>query len=127
MTRTRYLHCSNPDCPHEAQKYMSDWTRKNLPDSSLGFMVTDLDFVLSNYKSKKIMLLEIKTRNSNIKEWQKRIFINLNRWIAKGIDEGWEYLGMHLIRFENTNFDDGLVYFDNKVLSEQELKDKLSF
>jgi len=106
---------------------MSDWTRKNLPDSSLGFMVTDLDFILSNYKSKKIMLLEIKTRNSNIKEWQKRIFINLNRWIAKGIDEGWEYLGMHLIRFENTNFDDGLVYFDNKVLSEQELKDKLSF
>lgn len=106
---------------------MSDWTRQNLPDSCTGFMVTDLDFILSNYKSKRIMLLEIKTRNTDIKPWQKNIFVNLNKWIQRGICDDWKFLGIHLIKFENTNFGDGRVWFDNILLTEDELIKKLSF
>jgi len=31
----------------------SQWIRNNLPDSSCGYMVSDLDFILQNYKTKK--------------------------------------------------------------------------
>ena len=86
---------------------LSGWIREKLPDSSTGFLVSDLDFILFNYKTKKIMLLEIKTRNSQMKQWQNILFTNLNNWIKKGIDTDWKFLGFHTLRFENTFFNDG--------------------
>lgn len=105
----------------------SGWIRKNLPDSSEGYMVSDLDFILQNYKTKKLMLLEIKTRHSDLKIWQKRLFKNLHKWINNGIDADWKYLGFHLIQFENTYFEDGKCFFDYKEISEKDLKSKLTF
>lgn len=90
-------------------------------------MVSDLDFILSNYKTKKLMLLEVKTRNTDLKIWQKHLFRNLHRWIKNGIDFGWQYLGYHLIQFENTFFSNGKCFFDYKEISEKELKNKLTF
>ena len=104
----------------------SNWIRNNLPDSSFGFMVTDLDFILYNYNTKRIMLLEIKTRNTNLKIWQENIFNNLSRWINNGIDKGWEYLGFNIIKFQNISFNDGKCYLNNKEISEIELKRFLS-
>ena len=31
----------------------SGWVRENLPNSATGFMVTDIDFYMYNYKTKK--------------------------------------------------------------------------
>jgi len=101
---------------------MSGWVRNNLPDSCFGFLVTDLDFIMYNFNTKKIMLLEIKTRNSQPKKWQRRIFQDLARWIKNGIDSDWEFLGFHLIVFENTFFDDGKCYWDNKLSNEDEIR-----
>ncbi len=106
----------------------SGWIRKFLPEStSTGYLVTDLDFILYNYKTKKVMLLEIKTRNSCLKFWQLKLFKNLDKWIRRGIDEDWGYLGFHVIKFKNTWFDDGRVFFDGKEVYEQDLIKKLSF
>lgn len=66
MTRQRVLKCSSDNCPHEQQKYLSDWIREKLPDSANGFMVSDIDFVLFNYKTKKIIFIECKTHNKQI-------------------------------------------------------------
>jgi len=63
MTRKRYLWCDNPNCPHEKQKAMSDWVRENLPDSSTGFLVSDLDFILENWKTKNIIYEAINAEN----------------------------------------------------------------
>jgi len=100
----------------------SGWIRKELPDSSLGFMVTDLDFILYNWNTKKVILLEVKTRNKQLTVWQNNIFQNLSKWINKGIDKDWTFLGFKIIRFENTFFNDGKCYLNNKEISEQELK-----
>ena len=105
---------------------MSNWIRKNLPDSSLGFLVTDLDFILYNYNTKKLMLLEIKTRNTQLKIWQSNIFQNLAKWISQGIDKDWIFLGFHIVRFENTFFTDGKCYLDNMEISEISLIEFLS-
>lgn len=105
----------------------SGWVRKELPDSSTGFMVADLDFILQNYKTKKLMLLEIKTRNAELRPWQYNLFKNLDRWIAKGIDLDWRYLGFHRIKFQNTFFNDGKCFYDDNEISEDDLRQELSF
>lgn len=105
----------------------SVWIRKNLPDSKTGFMVSDLDFILYNYRTRKIELLEIKTHSSQLPKWQKMLFENLAHWLARGIDGGWEFLGFHTIVFENTFFHDGKCFFDGQEISEENLLELLSF
>lgn len=104
----------------------SQWIRDNLPDSSFGFMVTDLDFILYNYNTKNLMLLEIKTRNTNLRRWQKNIFNNLSRWLESGIDDNWNFLGFNVVKFQNTFFNDGECYLNNQKITEAELKIFLS-
>ena len=104
----------------------SGWIRQNLPDSSFGFLVTDLDFILYNYTTKKIILLEIKTRNAELKNWQKIIFKQLEKWIKQGIDKDWTFLGLHIVKFEKTFFNDGKCFLDNIEISETELQNFLS-
>lgn len=100
---------------------LSGWIREKLPDSSTGLMVSDLDFVLYNFKTKKLVLLEIKTRNSELKTWQRNMFKNISEWIAKGIDKDWKYHGFNVLKFENTFFNDGKVYFNDNEMSEREI------
>ena len=105
----------------------SGWIREKLPDSSSGFMVSDLDFILSNYKTKKIMLLEIKTRLANLKTWQRNLFEQLSGWLEKGMDSDWQYLGFNVVYFTGTNFTDGDVFFNKQSVTEDELIKILSF
>lgn len=86
-------------------------------------MITHLNFVLSNYKTKKIMLLKVMTHNADFTSLQRELFRNLNYWIKKGIKgSGWEYLGFHRIKFENSFFDDGKCIIDKEEeITEKEL------
>ena len=119
MTKPEYTFIRN--------NYFSLWIRENLPDSSTGFVVSDIDIILYDWNLKKIMLLEVKLKNKQIEKWQINLFNNLHKWISKGICDSWQYLGFHSVIFENTNFIDGKVFFDNKEIIEEELKEKLSF
>lgn len=104
----------------------SKWIRTELPDSASGFSVSDLDFVIWNWKTKKVIMLEIKTRMSIPRKGQYMMWKNLEKWIAKGIDEDWTFHGFHFIKFENTNFEDGKVFYDDKEITEYELNRILS-
>jgi len=104
----------------------SRWIRKKLPDSSTGYSVSDLDFVLWNWKTKKVMMLEIKTRSDLPRKGQKYMWKNINNWMRKGVDDGWKYLGFNLIVFEKTDFLDGKCYLNNKEITEKELINFLS-
>lgn len=101
---------TKPEITGKRDLTFSQWIKDNLPDSSTGFMVTDIDFVLHNYKTKKSMILEVKTRNKIIETWQKRLYENYHKWIKAGFDADWEYRGTYVIRFENTSFKDGRCY-----------------
>ena len=108
----------------------SQWVRDKLPDSSTGFSASDLDFILWNWKTKKFMMLEIKTRNSYPRKGQYMMWKSINKWIKKGIEnseDNWQYYGFHLIQFEKTNFSDGKCLLDNKEINEDELIEFLSF
>ena len=118
---------TKPELTYKRDLRFSLWVKKKLPDSSTGYLATDIDFMLYNYKTKKVMFLEIKTRLLEVENWQKGVYRDLNRWIRKGIDNDWIYLGFHKITFENTFFDDGKSFLDNKEISEEELIKFLSF
>lgn len=126
MTKQNLSKCTNPDCPHEKYKKFNNWTRNNLPDSKTGFLVSDLDLILYNYITRKFILLEIKTFNKIQPTWQKLMFKFIDECFKKEANN-FEYLGLHLIKFEKTIFDDGLVTLDGQAISEQELKKFLSF
>jgi hypothetical protein len=104
----------------------SSWIRYCLPDSDTGFIVSDIDFFLYNYKTKKCAIVEVKTRNASLK-FQKNMYAFLSRWIKKGIDDGWEYRGFYFIRFENTFFSDGKVFLNDIESTEEEIIKELSF
>ena len=105
----------------------SRWVRRNLPDSYEGYVVSDLDFVLCNEKTKKLMLVEAKCYNSVSRPWQKRLFNNIDRWIRNGVEPDWQYLGFHVVVFSNTAPNNGKISFNNKDITEDELKKLLSF
>ena len=71
----------------------SQWIRKNLPDSYTGYSVSDIDFMLWNWKTKKVMILEIKTRMSYPRKGQKMMFSLLNNWLIEGVADNWQYKG----------------------------------
>jgi len=107
---------------------MSQWVRDKLPDSKTGFYtVTDLDFILYNYKYKKLMLVEVKTRKGRMSFSQRETLTLLDKIVKEGsITSGIKYYGFHCIRFESTCFADGRCMFDDKLISETELIKTLS-
>lgn len=122
MTKPRMIHCDNPNCPHEKEKWISDWVRVNLRDSYTGLWVTDLDFFLLDDKIKKCMLLETKTNNADLPHFQQDTFALLNKWIRQGKDPDWNYLGFHKLKLEHYTLDDGRIWLDNKISTKEEVK-----
>jgi hypothetical protein len=43
----------------------------NLPKSSEGVIISNIDFVICNYKTKKFILVELKTKGNEMKPRQK--------------------------------------------------------
>jgi len=117
---------TKPEITGKRDLTFSRWVREKLPDSKTGLLVSDLDFILCNYKAKTIMLIEIKTRNKKLPPWQEILFKNINNWLKKGIDADWIYYGYHTIRFENTFFNDGKCFFDGSIKTEREIISILS-
>ena len=99
----------------------SQWVRDKLPDSSTGYLASDLDFILCNYKTRNVMLLEVKTHKAKLRTWQDKLFRRLDGWIEGGIEDGWTYHGFHTVRFENSGFEDGRCLLDDRLISEDEL------
>jgi len=105
----------------EHDLFFSKWIRKNLPDSYTGYRCYDVDFVLWNKNTKKVMFIELKSFNADTKPDQHFILKKLNKWISIGIDEDWTYKGLHLIQFEKFNFENGKCYLNRKLINEKEL------
>lgn len=117
------------------RKFFNDgkcfWDKKEIAEEELikrfGWigMITHLDFILDNYITKKIMLLQVKTHTADFTFIQKELFASLDLWLMKGIDFNRKYLGLHLMQFENSFFNDGKCYFDRKEITEKKLLESL--
>lgn len=121
---------TRPEITGKRELKLSKWIRINLPDSHGGaFLVSDLDFILCSKIYKRLMLLECKTRNSEMRYSQKYILGIIDKCIRFALPKimsDWEYKGFHVIKFENTFFDDGKVYLDGYEIDEGGIKYFLS-
>jgi len=109
----------------------SGWLRKSgkVKSSEDGLSVTDLDFCLHSWKSKprKLMLIEMKQHGAKIRFPQRQIYVALNKALKIGLKQiGYDFLGIHVITFENRFFNDGKCFLDNKEITEDELGKFLS-
>ena len=125
---------TKPEYTFNRDNFFSGWVRKNLPKSADGLVISDVDMILSNYKQRKIMLLEIKLRSKDIEQWQRQLFNKIHQWIKDGIKidkDGWQYRGFYKLQFENTDFQNGKAYFGNrtqiKEINEYKLIEKICF
>jgi len=100
-----------------------EWLRKQKEiESELGFVASNIDYLWSNYKTKKWMLIEEKRYNCEINFCQKELFTKLHN----AIDDP-NYKGFHLVQFENTSPDDGKIYLDREEITKEELIKFLRF
>ena len=108
--------------------YLSAWYRDNLPDSSSGLLITDIDWLFFNHITKRFMLIEEKTNGAQVAFPQSKIFTFLHNVILEGIKNNadYQYMGFHTIVFENTTFENGKCYWDNEEITADELIAKLS-
>ena len=101
----------------------SIWIKDMLPTGELGFWVSDIDFVFYNREKNKLMLLEIKHGDNNLRDFQVELFSKLDLMLREGAKNiGCDYLGYHILRFENSFWDSGKVYLDEKEITEEEFK-----
>ena len=115
MTRTRKM-----DEDHR----FSDWIRERCPDSSTGWICSDVDLVLHHYHNGHVVLLEVKRYMSSIPRGQQSVLSLVDECMRVGMRElhpTWKYHGLWLLQFANTYFDDGLVFLNGKVVSEDAL------
>ena len=94
----------------------------NLPSSKEWLVIQDIDYALSNYKTKKFMFVELKTRNNQLTYAQRKFYNMIHKSLMKTELYDWrEYIWTHLLKFEWDNFDDWAVWLDWNEITEEEL------
>lgn len=120
---------TRPELSGERNLDFSAWIRRELPDSHAGFCVTNQDWIFWNWRTRQLLLAEEKTFNGDISDWFKRFIREvlhpaLKRYCPiNRID----YRGYHLIQFSGTEPGNGETYFDRILISNEELRQILSF
>ena len=94
------------------------WLREQKElESSLGFVASNLDYIWGNYKTGKWMLLEEKRHGRDVTYSQKQLF----KKIHAACNGSENYVGIHLVVFENTSPDDGKIWLDRKEITKEDL------
>jgi hypothetical protein len=124
---------------HSPDPYFQNWTRYNLPQR-MDYYITDVDLVIRSREG-KLMIIEIKRRNSQMNDHQRTTYELLDGLIKAGIKCSHsglkipslkfpvkvKYYGFHLLQFENTTFEDGRVYWNHQEVTPDQIRQILSF
>lgn len=108
------------DKTHKRSNEFSNWLRDNLPDSQTGTLITDIDFVVKNWKdNSKMLFIEEKTNMGEVPTWQRKMIEDIIMCINKS---GIMVAEFATITFERYNFEDGKVWLNGSESSEDEVK-----
>lgn len=92
-------------------------------DSAKGYVTSDIDFIWRNYKTYEWMILEEKTHGAIVPRWQGELLQMID---ALGRYDR-NYKGAYLVRFENTDPDNGRVMVNKRLLSREDFIKFLQF
>lgn len=104
----------------------------NLPKSSEWVIISNIDFVICNYQTKKFILVELKTKGNEMKNWQKGLYNMLHRRLMHTNDlDNRSFQGTYCIRFMGENFSDPVFIqgtnIKEKRVDEETLKNTLYY
>lgn len=113
---------------------LSDWIRANCPSSATGWTCSDVDYIVHQYKTKHVVVLEVKRhklgpQGGKVPMAQKEILRMLDSCLRVGMMQlfsEYTYHGVWLIQFERTWFDDGKCYLNGDEINEEQLLHALS-
>lgn len=93
------------------EQFFSNWLFASLPSSSEWTIISNIDYVICDYKTKKFFLLELKTRWNQMKDRQKWLYnmIHKRLWRTNEWVDDWKFVGTYCVCFAWTNFYDGPV------------------
>lgn len=118
-----------PEFSGDRSLAFSKWIRENCPDTSTGYVVENLDWLFHNYKNRILLIAEEKTHGGMLGTAQSKLFYGIIEPSLRMYCDSHDiqFLGFHTIRFENTCPTDGAIFWDNKLISEETLKERLSW
>ena len=100
------------------------WLREQKEiDSTRGFVATNLDYIWANYKTGDWMLIEEKRFKGSVTYSQSQLLSKIDTLSQN--DK--KYHGLHILKFENTNPEDGGIRLDGNIITKTELLDFLQF
>jgi hypothetical protein len=115
----------------EEQHYIRDvrfsqWIRRECPQRQ--YSVSDIDFVIMNWREKRFALIEYKCRRASMPDSQRTLLHRISNMLTMGLHiyPGWVYAGLWLIQFENETPYDGRIWMDGIEVTEAELKHHMS-
>lgn len=79
----------------------------NLPKSTEWTLISNIDFIIANYKTKKFIMVELKTHWKGMEQRQKWLYNMLHKRLMKGNDlDDRTFVGTYLISFMGEDFTD---------------------
>lgn len=94
------------------------WLREQSEiDSKKGWAATNIDYMWTCWKTGKWMLLEEKRRGCKVSWSQQKLYDKVN--LACKSDKN--YMGFHILTFENTSPADGKIFWNGNEISKEQL------
>ena len=113
----------NKEITNKRPSFLSKWVRINLPDyehDGIPIIISDIDFIIMNKRTKKMMIIEEKQGNSKI-SWSFKTNImktSIEAWTDWCQKNEWEFCGYHVFRLINDKF-----YLNEKEITEKEMRE----
>lgn len=93
------------------EQFFSNWLFYNLPKSSEWVIISNIDFIITDYRTKKFFLLELKTRGNQMQTRQKNLYNMIHKRLRRTnewVDDR-TFVWTYCVQFAWTNFYDGPV------------------
>lgn len=111
---------TTPEKTHLRSNSFSEWMKRELPGSEDGTLITDLDFVVKNWRSNnKMLFIEEKCNRAEVPVWQRKVYEDIVSCVNKS---GVMVAEFAVITFERYNFEDGRVWLNGEQSDEDEIK-----
>jgi len=96
--------------------YLDDY----MPKSIEWMFISDVDYVLYNTKTKRFLMLEIKTLWNEMKPWQREIYWEIHkRLMLTNKQSHMKFVWTYLIEFNWKDWNDDLVYISGTEIKEK--------
>lgn len=99
---------SNQEFVSKYEQFFSNRLFSSLPSSAEGTIISNIDYVICDYKTKKFFLLELKTRWNQMPQRQKNLYNTIHKRLRRTNEwvDDWKFVWTFCVQFAWTNFYD---------------------